>query len=174
METFLNLYLSTLLNTTTAEYSTTVAVDENPSVTASNIIALAVFILMSILVVALGVLYFCKFDTMDRDTNYGALLDGTKIKAKKKSKWILLLPAFFFVRRIAFTMSVLLLKNFLWAQLVIQFAFSVTMVIYLMHVWPMEIPFATKMEVFNECTIIVLTYGLLCFTDFVEDPGVRY
>ena len=172
METFLNLYLSALLNTMTAEDDSTV--DENSSVTASNRLALAVLIAMSISVLALGLLYYCKFDRMDGDTNYGALLDGTKIKSKKKSRWILLLPAFFFVRRIVFTLSVLLIRDFLWAQLAIQFAFSILMIIYLMHVWPLETPFATKMEVYNECTIIVLSYGLLCFTDFVVDPVMRY
>ena len=30
------------------------------------------------------------------------------------------------------------------------------------------------MEVFNECTIIVLTYGLMMFTDFVPDPETRF
>ena len=48
------------------------------------------------------------------------------------------------------------------------------MIIYLMHVWPLETTFATKMEVFNECTIIVLHYGLMCFTDYVPEPSTRY
>ena len=48
------------------------------------------------------------------------------------------------------------------------------MIIYLGHVWPLETPSATKMEIFNECTIIVLTYGLMMFTDFVPDPETRF
>ena len=47
------------------------------------------------------------------------------------------------------------------------------MIIYLGHVWPFETHFAAKMEIFNECTIIVLTYGLMMFTDFVPDPKTR-
>ena len=30
------------------------------------------------------------------------------------------------------------------------------------------------MEIFNECTIIGLTYGMLMFTDFVPDPEMRF
>ena len=48
------------------------------------------------------------------------------------------------------------------------------MVIYYGHVWPLETHFATKMEIFNECTIIWLTYGMLMFTDFVPDPEMRF
>ena len=48
------------------------------------------------------------------------------------------------------------------------------MVIYLYHVKPLESPFAIKMEVFNECTLVCLSYGLMLFTDFVPDPEVRY
>ena len=110
METFLDLYLSSLLNVITADDET-----ENPSVEASNKAALAVFIAFSALVPLLGLLYFCKFANIDESSNYGALLDGTKSEGKEKSKWLLLFPAFFFGRRIAFTLSVLLLHWFLWA-----------------------------------------------------------
>ena len=48
------------------------------------------------------------------------------------------------------------------------------MVIYLLHVWPMETHFATKIELFNECTIVILNYGLMMFTDFVPDPETRF
>lgn len=48
------------------------------------------------------------------------------------------------------------------------------MITYLVHKWPLETPFATKMEVFNESTIILLTYGLMMFTDFVPDPETRF
>ena len=48
------------------------------------------------------------------------------------------------------------------------------MVTYLTNVKPLETPFANKMEVFNEYTIILLTYGIMCFTDLVPDPKTRF
>ena len=129
METFLDLYLTSLLNVTTADTET-----ENSSVEASNKTALAFFIAFSALVPLLGLVYFCKFEKINEKSNYGALLDGTRVGEKEKSKWILLFPAFFFVRRIAFSLSVLLFSTFLWAQLALQTAFSTALVIYLMHV----------------------------------------
>ena len=123
---------------------------------------------------ALALLNFCKFSEIDENSNYGALLEGTRFNEEEKSKWILLLPAFFFGRRIALTLSVLLFPTFLWAQVAIQFAVSTAMVIYLLHVWPLKTHFATKMEVFNECTLIILNYGLMMFTDFVPDTETRF
>ena len=125
--------------------------------------------------IILPVLYWRNFSSIGPDSTYGALLDGTRVDGeKKKSKWVLLYPTLFFARRIALIVSVLLVGDYLWVQLAIQFAFSTTMLIYLMHVWPLETSFATKMEVFNECTIIVLHYGLMCFTDYVPEPSTRY
>ena len=40
--------------------------------------------------------------------------------------------------------------------------------------WPLETHFATKIEIFNECSMIGLTYGMLMFTDFVPDPEMRF
>ena len=48
------------------------------------------------------------------------------------------------------------------------------MTIFLVHVKPFESPFATKMEVFNEATLITLSYGLMMLSKFVPDPEVRY
>lgn len=30
------------------------------------------------------------------------------------------------------------------------------------------------MEIFNECTIIMVTYGLITFTEYVPEPETRY
>ena len=58
-------------------------------------------------------------------------------------------------------------------QLAIQISFSIFMIIYLPWHRPLESKFATFMEVMNEETILILTYLLMCFTDFVPDPEAR-
>ena len=74
METFLDLYLSSLLNVVTADNET-----DNPSIVASNKVALAVFIIGSALMPILGLLYLCNFAKIDENSNYVAFLDGTRI-----------------------------------------------------------------------------------------------
>ena len=63
--------------------------------------------------------------------------------------------------------------SFLWGQLAIQISFSIFMIIYLPWHRPLESKFATFMEVMNEETILILTYLLMCFTDFVPDVTTR-
>ena len=64
METFLDLYLSSMLNVVTVDDET-----DNPSVEASNYAALAVFIAGSAMVPLLGILYYYKFEKIDQSSS---------------------------------------------------------------------------------------------------------
>ena len=44
---------------------------------------------------------------------------------------------------------------------------------YLMHFKPLDSPFANRIEIMNECTILVLTYGQMHFTDYIPEPETR-
>jgi hypothetical protein len=46
--------------------------------------------------------------------------------------------------------------------------------IYITYVKPFEIPLLNYMEVFNEVCVLIATYHLFLFTDFVPDPELRY
>jgi hypothetical protein len=43
---------------------------------------------------------------------------------------------------------------------------------FIVYVRPFEQPLLNNMEIFNECSIIVASYHLFAFTDFVEDPEI--
>jgi len=101
---------------------------------------------------------------------YGAALEGTTLKSEKS---ILLFPMAFFARRILFVLSAILLKEVVWAQLALQTAVSLTMIIYLLWSRPLDSRFATWMGVMNEETALFLTYAQMCFTDFVPEPVTR-
>ena len=47
------------------------------------------------------------------------------------------------------------------------------MIFYLQLCKPLESRLAQSIELMNECTAIFLTYGLLCFTDFVPSKETR-
>ena len=79
----------------------------------------------------------------------------------------------FVARRIIFALSAVYLVDFLWAQLAIQTYVSIGMLVYLNTCKPLESLLAQNMEILNELTAIVLTYGLLCFTDFVPSEETR-
>ena len=79
----------------------------------------------------------------------------------------------FYMRRVAFVITVLVFREYLWAQLAVQNFLSLAMSIYLQWFKPLESNFANNIETFNEVTTIVLTYFLLCFSDFVPEPETR-
>ena len=76
------------------------------------------------------------------------------------------------MRRIIFVVSALVFRN-VWVQLAVQTAVAVGMVIYLQWYRPYETNHANNIETFNEATILVLTYFLFCFTDFVPIDKIR-
>ena len=79
----------------------------------------------------------------------------------------------FFVRRLIFVIFVIVLKDYLWGQLAMQNFVSLGMVIFLQLYKPLESNFANNIETFNEATVILMTYFLMCFTDFVPDAETR-
>ena len=89
------------------------------SVAVSRMLAYIFFGSFSFLAVFLTGLYCFKFNKMGADCSYGALLDGTKVKDEKRSRWILFFPILLLTRRIALALSVFLLDKVIWAQLAI-------------------------------------------------------
>ena len=77
------------------------------------------------------------------------------------------------MRRVIFILVVLVFRKTLWLQLASQTAISTAMVIYLLQYWPYEERSRTKIETFNECTLVILTYFLFCFSDFLPEAETR-
>ena len=81
----------------------------------------------------------------------------------------MVIPILLLARRAIFVATVIYLADFTWAQLAIQNFVSLGAVIFIMWYKPMRSNRANRVEVFNECTILLLNYLLMCFTDFVPD-----
>lgn len=89
-ETFLDLYVSSLLNIVAADWETTSAL-----IRASNVVSVGVFVLCNVLVVLLAFVYLRNYHKIDDKSSYRVLLEGTELRRPdRKSKWNLLLPAF--------------------------------------------------------------------------------
>ena len=50
---------------------------------------------------------------------------------------------------------------------------SVFMIQLLLWYWPLNSNFAVRIEVMNECTVLLLCYCMMCFTDFVPEPETQ-
>ena len=171
METFFELALTALVSIHTADWGTSF-----PGGRYSNGLSLISLFLLSMIPLCLTVFYCRSFKALTEvhfTKRYGAGLDGVNLVKKVSPKSILAYPVTFFSRRILFVVSAVYFEDFIWAQIAIIMMISVFMVMYLIHYKPMNSPFSNRMEVMNECTIIMLLYGLMCFTDFVPSPETR-
>jgi len=112
METSFELAIAATLNINKVDWETPF-----PAVMYSNVFALVGLILVSLLYPLFTVVYYRNFSTLaDGQFNkkFGAGLEGTKFKSKQPNKSILAYPVFFYVRRILFAVSAVLLGDFLW------------------------------------------------------------
>ena len=103
---------------------------------------------------------------------YGAIYDMVDLRHKNMSA--LLWCVFFIGRRVAFSVGCIFFKDFPVFQIYL-FIFSTLAVLMMVGLArPLPTPFDNKLEMYNNFSILVLSYCLLCFTPFVIDPDTRY
>ena len=79
----------------------------------------------------------------------------------------------FFIRRAIFIISVLHLDNSLLTQLSIQIIMSLLNLLLLIQWKPLITNFENNKEIFNEVTILGLSYFALTFTNAEPNPNTR-
>ena len=94
---------------------------------------------------------------------------------KSNSSWaVLFIPTIFFIRRLALAFTLIFWIEFIWGQMACQFAFSVALIIFIQWKKPFESQFDNNMETFSEVITIFVLYMMICFTDFILDPMMRF
>ena len=86
----------------------------------------------------------------------------------------ILYPLFFYARRILFAVAVLYLRPVIAFQLIFYILPTLAVLMLLGWVKPMRDQFLNNLEIYNNCTVMLLAYCLLCQTDFVPGPVVRF
>ena len=146
-----------------------------PAVKYSNILTVVALALVTLIPVLLTTLYcknFKKLSQKNMKSSYDAGLIGTKKDSLDRAR--LLHPIIFFVRRFTFVLSVIFLQDYIIFQLNIQMMFAVLTFSYISHSWPLDSPFANRMELLNESTVLILSYLLWGFTDLEPRPEIRF
>ena len=172
METFFEMVLALVLNMDSIDWSTPFY-----GVRYSTALTLISLCFVSGLFPFLTILYFRNFSILAEEkfkNKLGAGMEGTNLKKKVSPRSILFYPLIFFGRRIIFVLSAVFLGDFLFVQLLIQAFVSSLVLVYLVYYRPLESPFANRMEIMNECTVLLLLYCLVCFSDFVPSEETRY
>ena len=171
MELFFKFALLTILNMHAADWGT-----KFTSVKASNYVSLSILTLICALLVVFSGLYFI-YPRAERIIKYqgvvGPLLAGTDIKNFEQKKVLLFYPVIFFLRRILFVTIVIVVRNIFWVQVASLNFMALGIIIFVMWSRPLETKQLNFFETFNECTLLVMTYHLWCFSDFIKEPETR-
>ena len=77
-------------------------------------------------------------------------------------------------RRILFAISVCYLQHSPISQLFMFMAANMSVLIMIGFAWPLATPTHNKLELYNNISLLVASYCLLCFTPFVHEAGARY
>ena len=85
----------------------------------------------------------------------------------------MVVPTVFFGRRIVFVCTLVFMRHIVWAQLAIQIGISLGNALFLQAFKPLKPIGANHIETMNECTIMLLSYLLMCFTDYVPEAETR-
>ena len=171
MEAYLELLLTSVLNVYTADWDEADWQDNT-----SLYLSVAILGLMALLLPFLTMFFMCNLNAFKYDEfagTYGAVLDGTTYETRNRRKVAITYPAVFILRRSIFVLSCIFWKDFFWGQIALQTVSSLLMACYVMQFRPLETSFGNRMEVANECTTLVLLYGLLSFTISIPDPDYR-
>jgi hypothetical protein len=122
--------------------------------------------------------YMCHTkDLEDKEfrERYGDIYDGLVLSKKPNKRFTALFYPFWFVmRRLIFSLIMILLDTYFWYQILIVMVCSIINICYLCKFKPFEDRKILKLEIMNEVTNIILLYHLMMFTDWVPEAETRY
>ena len=142
----------------------------------SNIMAycmLALCVGLPVVLLIHGIMLRKKWESDLFLQKVGTWVQGMKLDDPDYVKPILFFAELFFIRRMILCATLIFWTEFFWGQVAVQFMISTIIIIVILWFRPMESIFATKMELFNECTNLMVLYLLMIFSDFVRDPETR-
>ena len=103
---------------------------------------------------------------------FGAIYDMIDLKHKEVTA--LLWSVFFLLRRILFSIGVLFMVDYPVFQILLFILPTLAVIVMIGLARPLATPFENKQEMYNNFSILLISYCLLCFTLFVPEPETRY
>ena len=84
------------------------------------------------------------------------------------------MPLFYFAKRLIFVSILVLASEYLWVQVAALNFTTLATVSFTLWYMPLDSRQANLFDFFNDCTLLLLTYPLWCFTDIVWEAETRY
>jgi hypothetical protein len=95
--------------------------------------------------------HFDKLEDEDFEEKWGAPYESLN----KQSRWSLVYPCTFVVRRLVFAYICIFMPENLFFQLAVQFHLTILTIMYLVECKPFEEPLLQKLELMNECVNVI-------------------
>ena len=135
----------------------------------------AVFWFIIVVSLPLIILYFycSNFHRLEDeyfDDTYGCVYEGLEVE----SRWVLVYPVVFVLRRSMLVVITIACYDFIWLQVVVQLAFSMFTICFVYLMWPFKEDEANRLDIFNECTTMLLIYFAYMFTDLTATPEDQF
>jgi glycosyltransferase involved in cell wall biosynthesis len=108
-------------------------------------------------------------ESEDFEAKCGALYSDYKL-----TKYALMQLFLYLFRRLIFTLTIVFFGSSTYLQAFVILASSYLNFMYLIMVQPFDDPNTAKFEIFNEFTILIVSYGMLVFCDYITSDEVRY
>ena len=130
-------------------------------------------IVISIAPLAMSVYFTIRFNLFrnkDFLLRFSSVIGDFSYRKKISSIFI----SIFCYRRLVMSLLIVFLPLYPYAQVQLMTLSCVFVIIIYGYSNVYQISKNTKVEFFNETTILLCCYHMFCFTDFVDDPTVRY
>jgi hypothetical protein len=109
-----------------------------------------------------------------QDENFKGRFESLYMNVNTQQDRSFYMMSLFVFRRLLYSMIIVFLAGSTVAQLFVQFFCCLLMLVFFVKVKPLNQPFLNRIEIFNECCLLLSSYFLFLFTDFVPSPTLRY
>ena len=130
-------------------------------------------IVISIAPLAMSVYFTIRFNLFrnkDFLLRFSSVIGDFNYRKKISSIFI----SIFCYRRLVMSLLIVFLPLYPYAQVQLMTLSCVFVIILYGYSNVYQMPKMRKLEFFNEATILICCYHVFCFTDFVDDPTIRY
>ena len=83
-------------------------------------------------------------------------------------------PMLYFARSVILSLSLVYFQDKFWLQLLISMSATMTVAMFLQRCKPFDNWFENHLQTFNQIITVCILYLMMCFTDFVSEPEMRY
>ncbi|CDW88792.1 cadg domain containing protein [Stylonychia lemnae] len=141
----------------------------------SSLLALVFFILTVLSPIAIAIFINKSFDYIQAEDDlyekrYGSLWDTLKRDSRKTLFWNVL----FLLKRFAFALTAVFMRESPTAQVQIVVYLNLTTMMYVLYTKPFSNPAINKLEIFNEVCVLLISYLSFLFTDYINNPKTQY